>query len=164
MPILKGPARLYEVPPEQRVGIQKVDLTSFGFHLFKTSIFKNMPKPWFKCDTTAPTDSYLADELLKRGKSMHVHFDVWLNHRGVTRENRDLHFQIGLQEQQRRVSNQMVMLTPEEMQKHEAIMTTRLEEAEIKLKKLAVSDQKFYEKRENETIPILVSQIKEDLK
>jgi len=32
-PILKGPARLYEVPPEQRKGLQKVDLVPFGFTL-----------------------------------------------------------------------------------------------------------------------------------
>jgi hypothetical protein len=156
MPIVKGIARLYELPPDQRVGVQKVDLISFGFHLMKTSMFKGRPKPWFKHDAKAPTDSYLADDLLKRGESMHAHFDVWLNHRGVTRENRDLYFQIGMQAQQNQAVNQLIQLTPEEMQVHEKVMTKRLEEAETRLKKVDASKQKFYDKKHNKTIPKLV--------
>lgn len=148
-PLLEGPARLYEVPPEQRVGVQKVDLISFGFTLLKTSLFKDIPKPWFKCDKDAPTDSWFADELLDRGKSFYAHFDVWLNHRGITKENRHLHFSLGQFENERKQGSKggnIIHLTPEEMARHESVMIEKMRVAEEAIKAKHLRDQKFYEK------------------
>lgn len=144
-PILTGPARLYEIPPDQRVGVQKVDLIPFAFTLIKTSALAKLKKPWFECNTQAPTDSWFADKVLDAGLEYYAHFDVWLNHRGITRENRDLHFQLGLQEQQRKNGSQVINLTQEEMLKHEFYMSERLKQAEEKIKKEEIEKQKMFE-------------------
>lgn len=144
-PILKGPARLYEVPPEQRTGIQKVDLIPFGFTLIKTRVFKDLKKPWFTCNTQAPTDSWFADRMLDKKFDYYAHFGVWLNHRGVTRENQPLWAQMGFIEAQKK-EGRAVVLTPAEMRTHEAMMRMKLEEAERKLKDVAVKETRFFEK------------------
>ena len=146
MPILKGPARLYEVPPEQRTGVVKVDLIPFAFTLIKTKVFKNLKKPWFTCNTQAPTDSWFADRMLGKKFDYYAHFDVWLNHRGIRRDNRDMHVQIGLYEQRRKSGAQIIELSPDEMRRHEVLMTNKLAEAEKLVKKDAVGKQTFYEK------------------
>ena len=144
-PILKGPARLYEVPPEQREGLQKVDLIPFAFTLIKTSVFKNMKKPWFKCDTQAPTDSWFADRALGKKLEYYAHFGVWLNHRGVTKDNQHLYVQLGMLKAQKK-NKQMIMLTPEEMRRHEAMMTMKLSNAEKAAKEDIIEEQSFYSK------------------
>ncbi len=149
MPIMKGPARLYEVPEADRVGVQKVDLIPFAFTLIKTSVFDKIKKPWFKGNQQAPTDSWFADSVLKEKLQYFAHFDVWLNHRGITRENKPFHFQLGLHEQQRKAAgtgNGVIMLTPEEMRRHEIMMTAKLEQAEKVFKASEVKTQKFFEK------------------
>jgi len=144
-PILKGPARLYEVPPEQRKGLQKVDLIPFGFTLIKTSVFKDMKKPWFSSDNQAPTDSWFADRMLTKKRTYYAHFDVWLNHRGITRYNQPLWVQMGLQKAQQNSDN-VINLTPEEMKRHEALMSIKLVEAEKRAKGKVVNDIKFMER------------------
>jgi len=153
-PILKGPARLYEVPPEQRVGIQKVDLIPFAFTLIKTKVFKDLKKPWFTCDTQAPTDSWFADRMLAKKFDYYAHFDVWLNHRGIRRDNQPMHVQIGLYENQRKAGSQIISLTPEEMRRHEMMMTNKLADAETKLKHEAIGEQQFFEKSKGKTRPL----------
>ena len=145
-PILKGPARLYEIPHAQRVGIQKADLIPFGFTMIKTSVFKKIKKPWFTGNDQAPTDSWFADSVLDAGLEYYAHFDVWLNHRGVTRDNQPIYVQLGIHEQQKKDSSSIIMLTPEEMKKHEIMMTKKLEEAEAKVKITDAQKQKFFEK------------------
>ena len=147
-PALKGPARLYEVPVDQRVGLQKVDLIPFAFTLIKTSVFKNMKKPWFKCDTVAPTDSWFADEALKKGLSYYAHFDVWLNHRGVTRENQAIYMQLGMLNAQQSKKGSIINLTPEEMKRHEILMECKLAAAEKDIKKREIANQAFFVKRD----------------
>ena len=150
-PIQGGPARLYEIPPEQRVGLQKVDLVPFGFTLFKTSVFKGVEKPWFSSDNQAPTDSWFADKMLDAGLEYYAHFGVWLNHRGVTKENQHLWSQMGLLKAHKS-AEQMIVLTPEEMQKHEIYMSIKLKEAEAKLEASGLTKIKFMEKPEGEDI------------
>lgn len=153
MPTMDGPARLYEVPPELRVGLQKVDLIPFAFTLMKTSIFKDLKKPWFKCDETTPTDSFFADAVMEKGFEIYACFDVYLNHRGVTRENHPYYFQLGLHEQQRKSSqNNIVMLTADEMRRHEIMMTQKIKDAEKLIADKAKDKIKFYEK--NDVKPI----------
>ncbi len=144
-PILKGPARLYEIPPDQRKGIQKVDLIPFCFTLIKTKVFKAMKKPWFSADIQAPTDSWFADRVLAQKFEYFAHFDVWLNHRGITLENQPLWFQMGMMKAQKH-AGKLVTLTPDEMKRHEMFMTMKLEQAEKKMKKLVVADVPFFEK------------------
>lgn len=152
-PILKGPARLYEVPPEQRVGIQKVDLIPFAFTLIKTKVFKDLKKPWFTCDTQAPTDSWFADRMLSKKFEYYAHFGVWLNHNGIRRDNQPMHVQLGLYENQRKFAgSQIINLTPEEMRRHEAMMAAKLAEAEKKVKLEAIGQQPFFEKSRSSAI------------
>ncbi len=151
-PILKGPARLYEVPPEQRSGIQRVDLIPFAFTLIKTSVFGRIAKPWFSPNTQAPTDSWFADTVLDAGLEYYAHFDVWLNHRGVTRENQPLWVQMGMIKA--RKEQRAIVLTQEEMKRHEAMMRIRLEEAEQRLKQKAWEDVKFFDKKEDEDLAV----------
>lgn len=153
-PILKGPARLYEMPPQLRVGIQKVDLIPFAFTLIKTDVFKGLKKPWFKCNTQAPTDSWFADRMLAKKLEYYAHFGVWLNHRGVTRDNQPLHVQLGLRNQQAKAGNQIITLTPEEMRRHEIMMTQKLLDAETKLKASATDKQPFFEKSKGSNIAV----------
>lgn len=141
-PILKGSLRLYEIPPDQRKGIQKADLIPFAFTLIKTKVFKKLKKPWFIGHSKAPTDSWFADSVLDAKLQYYAHFDVWTNHRGVTRENRHLWFQMGLIEKQKSGKG-VIQLTPEDMAKHELMMQTRMKEAEDKAKKLVVEEVKF---------------------
>lgn len=149
MPIMKGPARLYEVPEADRVGLQKVDLIPFAFTLIKTSVFAKIKKPWFKGNQQAPTDSWFADSVKKAKLEYYANFDVWLNHRGITRYNRPIYFQLGLQEQQMKNAGSgggVIMLTPEEMRKHEILMTAKLEEAEKLFKAKEKNNQKYFDK------------------
>jgi hypothetical protein len=151
-PILKGPARLYEIPPEQRVGIQKVDLIPFAFTLIKTKVLKGMKKPWFTCNTQAPTDSWFADRVLGKKLEYYAHFDVYLNHKGVTKENQPLWVQLGLLEQQKKNKGQIIQISPEEMRRHEMMMAHKLVEAEKKVKGEAISDQQFFGKQGRKAI------------
>jgi len=146
MPVEQGPARLYEVPHDQRTGVQRVDLIPFAFTLMKTSIFTKLEKPWFVCNTQAPTDSWFADKVLTAGLEYYAHFDVWLNHRGITRENQQAYIQLGMINQQSKGGNQVIGLTPEEMKMHEALMTQKLKDAEAKLKAQELEKQDFYKK------------------
>ncbi len=150
-PLLKGPARLYEVPVEQRKGLQKVDLIPFGFTLIKTRVFKGMKKPWFSADNQAPTDSWFADRMLTSNREYFAHFDVWLNHRGINRENQPLWVQMGLIKA-KAAGGAAIELTPLEMKRHEAMMTMKLAEAEALAKKQSVNSIKFMERNEEETI------------
>ena len=158
MPILKTPARLYEVPPEQRKGVVEVDLIAFAFILMKTSIFAKIPKPWFKCDCTAPTDSYFCDALMDAGIKPCAHFDVWMNHKGITRETQPYWMQIGIIDNQKAYGNEMIVVPPEEAKRVEIVMAQKLVESEQKLKAKAIRDQKFYNKQDGEPIATLVPQ------
>ena len=150
-PILKGPARLYEIPPQQRVGVQKVDLIPFCFTLIKTKVFKGMKKPWFSSDSQAPTDSWFADRVLAKKFEYYAHFDIYLNHRGVTRETQPLWVQMGLINAKKK-QGQVVVLSPDEMRRHETFMSMKLKEAEVKLKEKAVNGVEFLEKSKNRAI------------
>jgi len=160
-PILKGPARLYEVPPEQRVGLQKVDLVPFCFTLIKTEVFKRLRKPWFTCNTQAPTDSWFADAVLTKEMEYYAHFDVWLNHRGVTRHNVQKWVELGMIDSQVKNQGNIVQLTPEDMKRHEAVMRMKLEEAEQRAKQHGISKQQFFEKDGEKEIAVPIGKREE---
>lgn len=145
-PILKGPARLYEIPLEQRKGLQKVDLIPFCFTLIKTDVFRRLRKPWFTCNTQAPTDSWFADTVLSKGMEYYADFNVCLNHRGVTRYNVQKWIEMGMIDAQMKNAGNVVNVSPEEMKRHEAIMRMKLEDAEKLAKKTGLEKQKFFDK------------------
>lgn len=152
-PILHGPARLYEIPEESRKGVQEADLIPFGFTLIKTSIFNKIPKPWFRCDTVAPTDSWFMDSIMEQGVQPYVHFDVWLNHRGVTQLTRPFMHQMELAKAQaQQNSTQLIMLDPKTMNQHSMMMDIKLKEAEKARVLQEVSEQKFMLKQEGDGI------------
>lgn len=155
-PHLKSTTRLYEVPEDQRKGIQPVDLMPFAFTLIKTSVFDKIPKPWFKCDAMVPTDSWFADSIHDKNLEYYAHFDVWLNHNGTTRHNVHLKKQIGFLDAQRKNPDRVIGLTPEEMNRHEAYMVQKMEEAEEKFKIERASKIRFLEKSKENVIAVPV--------
>jgi len=145
-PQMKGPLRLYEVPLEQRVGVQPVDLIPFAFTLIKTSVFEKLQKPWFVNSPDAPTDSLFADQVLGANLEYFAHFDVLLNHRGITAQNRHLWHQMGLIKAQTEDAQRLVVLEPDVLKKHETFMTQKMVEAEEKRKKEVLSKITFHQK------------------
>lgn len=129
-PILDGCARLYEIPPDQCVGIQPADLIPFGFTLIKTSVFKDLDKPWFHCDTQAPTDSWFMDTVMDAGIKPYAHFDVWLNHNGCNRITRQHMINMGMALNQSK-QDKVIVLTQEEMKRHELLMGLKMQDAEL---------------------------------
>lgn len=144
-PKLTTSTRLYEIPLDQRTGVQPVDLIPFGFTLIKTSVFNKIPKPWFKCDADAPTDSWFADSVLDAGLEYFAHFGVWLNHNGTDRFNVDAKRQLGFAEMQRKNAEaRIVGLTPEEMSIHDRMIQQKMEQAEEEFRKRRIDNAKFY--------------------
>ena len=128
-PIMDGPARLYEIPLDQQVGVQPADLIPFGFTLITTSVFKDVEKPWFHCDTQAPTDSWFMDKIMDAGIQPYAHFDVWLNHNGCNRVTRPFMIQMGMAVNQSQ-SDKIIVLSQEEMKVHTLMMDMKMKDAE----------------------------------
>lgn len=82
------------------LGVQPVELTAFPFTLFKTSLFKSIPEPWFEYTEEVPNDSFFCQKMLDNGFQPYVDMSIQVNHRGVTHWNRkqryiaDAEFQI----------------------------------------------------------------------
>ena len=157
MPVDTSMYRLYEVPchctnPECSVGlshwdakfcpvcgtaqdnlIQKADLVPFCFTLMKLSIFDKIKRPWFHCTTGYPSDSWFADRCSESGIQQWGHMAVRLNHAGVNDKTKPYYVQMGIEER-RAQPNAMINLTPEDMQKHEYMLYTKMNEAEKKMK------------------------------
>ena len=141
-PLLDGPARLYEIPPDQCVGVQPCDLIPFGLPLIKTKVFENIPKPWFHCDTQAPTDSWFMDSILDVGIKPYVHFDVWLNHAGCTRVTKPFLTNMNM-EKERLNPSRVITITNEEMTRHMLTMDLKMKDAELKRAELDKREQVF---------------------
>lgn len=73
-------------------GVQPVDLTAFPFTLFKTSLFKALPEPWFEYTEEVPSDSYFCQKMANHGFQPYVHMGIQVDHRGVTHWNRKQRF------------------------------------------------------------------------
>jgi len=163
-PYLKTSTRLYEIPEKERVGIQMVDLIPFAFTLIKTSGFSKLEKPWFKCDPCAPTDSWFADSILNAKLEYFVHFDVWVNHRGVRRENVQAWQQLGFQNSQSKNEGRIVVLSTEEMAKQEQMVQQKMAEAEEKFKLEKQTRIKFYERNKDVEVGTLVPKLDQPVK
>lgn len=87
---------LYCLPADKCNGVQEVDLMGFGFTLIKTSVFSMIEKPYFDMTHEYNSDAYFYDKCHKSNIKTCVDFSVVLNHRGVTPENRNAYYQIGM--------------------------------------------------------------------
>lgn len=141
-PMMDGAARLYEIPPDQCVGVQEADLIPFGFTLIKTDVFKRLEKPYFTCDSQAPTDSWFMDSIMDIGVKPYACFDVWLNHRGCTRVTRQFLLNMEM-EKARHTSSRVINLSQEDMTHHMLIMDLKMKDAELERQKKEAGDQKF---------------------
>ena len=145
---------MYEVPIADRKGIKPVDLMPFGFTLFKTELFKKIKRPYFipdpklmrteKCTEyySVYTDSVFADKVKDVGSQIYAHFDVWLNHNGVTRNN--VQHWIGIFQQQGKLTQPGIKMNDKEFLEYKMIAKSKIEEAEEKFKSEAVDRIKFY--------------------
>lgn len=113
--------------------IQKADLIPFAFTLMKASVFDRIKKPWFHCTDGYPTDSWFADRCIEAGIQEYAHMAVRLNHRGVTDKTKP--YLVNMKLEENRAKGQgVVYLTSEEMDKHQYLLYTKMQEAEQKLR------------------------------
>ena len=60
--VKRSPMGLLEAPGES--GVVPVDLVAFPLTLWKVSMFKKLPEPWFVYDEGVPTDNYFCQKCL----------------------------------------------------------------------------------------------------
>ena len=152
---------MYEVPTADRKGVVPVDLISFGFTLFKTDLFKRIKKPYFipdpkKVDTSkvnyqysAYTDNIFCDKVFDAGSQPFCHFDVWLNHNGVTRDN--LSHWVGIYQQAGMLTQPGIMMNPNEFLEYKMVIKTKMEEAEKRFASQAVNKIKYYKQTDEKS-------------
>jgi hypothetical protein len=114
--------------------IQKVDLIPFPFTLMKVSIFDKIKKPWFHCTENYPTDSWFADRCIEAGIQEYAHMGVRLNHNGVTDATKPFMFQMEMEKKKVAQNNGLVVITEQDMEKHQFLLHNKMKEAEEKLK------------------------------
>jgi hypothetical protein len=114
--------------------IQKVDLIPFPFTLMKVSIFDKIKKPWFHCTENYPTDSWFADRCIEAGIQEYAHMGVRLNHNGVTDATKPFMFQMEMEKKKQVKDNGLVILSQEEMDKHQFLLHQKMKESEASIK------------------------------
>ena len=112
--------------------IQQADLIPFAFTLMKLSVFDKIKKPWFHCTTKYPTDSWFADRLIEAGMTEYGHMGVRLNHAGINDQTRPYFMQMGMAKAQH--AKGIVHLTPEDMDRHQYMLHTKMQEVEFSMK------------------------------
>jgi hypothetical protein len=145
---------MYEVPIADRVGVKPVDLLSFGFTLFKTSLFKKMdrwyfiPKPSEINEDVITwqyqkyTDSVFCDKVFSVGSQPYVHFDVWLNHNGVTKDN--VYAWIEIYKQTGKLNQPGIKMSQGELLEYKMKVKELMTDAETKFHSEALDKIKFY--------------------
>lgn len=145
---------MYEVPKADQTGIRPVDLLSFGFTLFRTELFKKMKRPYFipdpsmidesKCNYQYQTytDSIFCDKVYAVGSQPYAHFDVWLNHNGVTKDN--VHAWIEIYKQSGMLTQPGITLNDKEFLEYKMIAKARMERAEARFNSQAIEKMKWF--------------------
>lgn len=153
---------MYEVPIADRQGIKPVDLIPFGFTLFKTDLFKKIKRPYFipdpsKIDETKLnyqyqmyTDSIFCDKVMEVGSQPYAHFDVWLNHNGITKDN--VGHWVGIYQQTGMLTQPGIQLNPNEYLEYKMIIKTKMAEAEERFKSQAIEKIKFFKPVEDNKV------------
>lgn len=114
--------------------LQKADLIPFAFTLMKIGIFDKIKQPWFHCTDGYPTDSWFADRCIEAGIQEWAHMGVRLNHNGVTDVTKPFLMQMEMEKKKAQNNQGVVHMTPEEMEKHQYLLHSRMQEAEEKLR------------------------------
>ena len=138
---------MYPVPEDEWHGPQKVDLVSLGMCLIKTSIFRKLKQPWFSHDLTKQfTDSVFCDNCSRNKIEVYAHFDVWLNHRGITKETMPSWVQI----YKMRGDNwrPVVKMTEKDIVTHINVVKSRVRVAQKEYEEHKAHNVKFYGKEE----------------
>jgi len=146
---------MYEVPMADRKGIKPVDLISFGFTLFKTELFKKMKRPYFIPDPSqidesklnyqyqAYTDSIFCDKVYQVGSQPYAHFDVWLNHNGITKDN--VNGWIEIYKQSGMLTQPGIKMNQNEYLEYKMKVKEMMTEAEKRFQSEAIEKIKFYQ-------------------
>lgn len=108
--------------------IQPVDLIPFPFTLINMSVFDRIRKPWFHCNSYFPTDSWFADRCIEAGIQQYAHMNIRVNHRGVNDLTRIHKYNEQMAVEQ--TKRNMIIVTPEEMERHEKLMMEKMYTAE----------------------------------
>lgn len=150
---------MYEVPPADQQGVKPVDLISFGFTLFKTDLFKQMKTPYFLPDITKVkienchkrymnyTDSIFCDKIKSLGKTPYAHFDVWLNHNGITRNNASAWLQI--YQKSGSLTQPGLKMNEKEFLQYKMIVKEKMTEAERRFHSESINKLKYYKNKES---------------
>lgn len=148
---------MYSLPLAEQKGIKPVDLISFGLTLIKTSVFEKMKKPYFLPDpeffefckinprAITLTDSIFFDKALNAGIQPYAHYGVWLNHNGVTRDNKS--DWISIYRKAGKLTQPGIKLNQKELLEHKMIIKELMTEAEERFKSEALDKIKFYKER-----------------
>lgn len=112
--------------------VQPVDLIPFCFTLIKTRVFDVLKQPWFHCTNKYPSDSWFADRVLEAGLREYAHMGVRLNHAGVTDATKPFYVQMGMAKA--KSVNGVVNLSPEQMEQHQQLLTSKMYETEQRLR------------------------------
>ena len=112
--------------------IQQADLIPFAFTLMKLSVFDKIKKPWFHCTTKYPTDSWFADRLIEAGLTEYGHMGIRLNHAGINDNTKPHYVNMGMQKAQQQKA--VIILTPEDMDKHQFMLMNKMKETEAKMR------------------------------
>lgn len=148
---------MYEVPKPDQKGLKPVDLISFGFTLFKTDLFKKLDKPYFIPDAREIdldschyrylnfTDSIFCDKLHYRGIQPYAHFDVWLNHNGVTKDNVGSWLQI--YQTAGHLTQPGIKMNNNDFVKYKMVVKEKMVEAERRFESEAINKLKYYKEK-----------------
>lgn len=135
---------MYAVPTDQWVGLQQVHLLSLGFILINTKVFNKLRKPWFSHDLTKRfTDSVFCENCRKSGIDIYAHFDVMLNHRGITYDT--FKHWAEIYKIQRQASwKPSVPMSEKEAIKHINVVKSRVKKAEKRFLRAKAEQITFY--------------------
>lgn len=136
---------MYAVPPDEWHGLQRVHLISLGFVLIKTKVFNKLRRPWFSQSLEKRfTDSVFCDNCKKSGVDVYAHFDVMLNHRGITLDTFK-HWAEIYKIQKAEDWKPAYPLSEKEAVKHINVINSRVKKAQKKFIRAKVEQLTFYD-------------------
>jgi hypothetical protein len=145
---------MYEVPIADRKGVKPVDLLSFGFTLVKTDLLKKIKPPYFipkpskieesklNNEYLSFTDSIFCDRVFNTKSQPYAHFDVWLNHNGITKDNVGAHMEI--YRLTGKLTQPGIKMNNKELLEYKMKVKELMTDAEMRFHSEAVDKLKFY--------------------
>lgn len=151
---------MYAVPVSDQKGVKPVDLISFGFTLISTDLLKRIKRPYFIPDPNKInfdechyeylnfTDSIFCDKVLELGVQPYAHFDVRLNHNGVTRNN--LAGWMEIYKQSGKLTQPGIEMNDKQFLEYKMTVKTKMTEAEERFHSESINKLKFYKEKKDE--------------